>query len=124
MQTDPLGLSAGDLNFYRYTGNDPHNRTDPSGLTSALEYVHLIAENLQMIGDVTAIGICICQLFGAAADGLDGVQTSNPESCVGNLLGPAVPVPGLFGGAANSAINIVSPDGPYGLGGLSAACGK
>ncbi|WP_196349532.1 RHS repeat domain-containing protein [Planctopirus limnophila] len=28
---DPLGLEAGDSNFYRYVGNDPVNQTDPSG---------------------------------------------------------------------------------------------
>ena len=26
------GLAAGDLNFYRYVGDDPINATDPSGL--------------------------------------------------------------------------------------------
>ncbi len=29
---DPLGLAAGDTNLYRYVGNNPANRTDPSGL--------------------------------------------------------------------------------------------
>lgn len=29
---DPLGFGAGDTNLYRYVGNDPVNRTDPSGL--------------------------------------------------------------------------------------------
>ena len=31
MQTDPLGYGAG-LNWYNYTGGDPTNHTDPSGL--------------------------------------------------------------------------------------------
>jgi RHS repeat-associated protein/uncharacterized repeat protein (TIGR01451 family) len=29
---DPLQLSGGDTNFYRYAGNDPENLVDPSGL--------------------------------------------------------------------------------------------
>jgi RHS repeat-associated protein len=29
---DPLGFAAGDENLYRYVGNNPVNRTDPSGL--------------------------------------------------------------------------------------------
>ena len=31
MQTDPIGMNGG-INFYNYTGNDPVNATDPSGL--------------------------------------------------------------------------------------------
>jgi hypothetical protein len=32
MQEDPTGFDAGDVNLYRYVGNDPTNATDPSGL--------------------------------------------------------------------------------------------
>ena len=32
MQTDPLGFAAGDVNLYRYCGNEPVNFTDSSGL--------------------------------------------------------------------------------------------
>jgi RHS repeat-associated protein len=31
-QRDPIGINAGDFNFYRYTQNSPVNRADPSGL--------------------------------------------------------------------------------------------
>ena len=30
--TDPLGFAAGDANLYRYVGNDPVDKSDPSGL--------------------------------------------------------------------------------------------
>jgi len=35
LSEDPIGLAGGDSNFYRYVGNDPVNRTDPSGLRVA-----------------------------------------------------------------------------------------
>jgi RHS repeat-associated protein len=31
--TDPLGFDAGDVNLYRFVGNGPTNRVDPSGLS-------------------------------------------------------------------------------------------
>lgn len=32
LQTDPIGFEAGDVNLYRYVGNNPINYTDPLGL--------------------------------------------------------------------------------------------
>ena len=32
LSTDPLGFSAGDTNLYRYAGNNPLSRKDPSGM--------------------------------------------------------------------------------------------
>src|SRR2546423_5948560 len=32
MQSDPIGFDAGDMNLFRYCGNDPVDRTDPTGL--------------------------------------------------------------------------------------------
>ena len=36
---DPIGFAGGDANLYRYTGNSPTNRTDPSGLISSKEVI-------------------------------------------------------------------------------------
>ena len=35
LQTDPERFSAGDVNIYRYCGNDPSNAVDPDGTTYA-----------------------------------------------------------------------------------------
>lgn len=35
LQTDPTGFDAGDMNLFRYCGDDPVNRTDPLGLTDS-----------------------------------------------------------------------------------------
>ena len=32
MQSDPIGFDAGDMNLFRYCGNDPVDRSDPDGL--------------------------------------------------------------------------------------------
>ena len=32
IQRDPIGIASGDPNFYRYCGDNPVNRTDPTGL--------------------------------------------------------------------------------------------
>ena len=32
LKEDPIGTAGGDPNFYRYCGNRPTDRTDPSGL--------------------------------------------------------------------------------------------
>jgi hypothetical protein len=37
LQEDSVWFDAGDLNVYRYTGNNPVNATDPSGMTAARE---------------------------------------------------------------------------------------
>ena len=34
IEQDPIGYKAGDSNLYRFVGNNPVTRTDPSGLTS------------------------------------------------------------------------------------------
>ncbi|MCI0738940.1 MAG: Tox-REase-5 domain-containing protein, partial [Gemmataceae bacterium] len=39
---DPLGLTAGDANLYRYVHNAPINNTDPSGLSEGFRWFDLI----------------------------------------------------------------------------------
>lgn len=43
LQSDPIGFGGGDANLYRYCGNDPVNRSDPSGLqvTALMEEINV-----------------------------------------------------------------------------------
>ncbi|MDG6225788.1 MAG: RHS repeat-associated core domain-containing protein [Candidatus Thermoplasmatota archaeon] len=48
---DPMGISAGDLNLYRYVFNSPTNLVDPEGL-SAIGYAYEIGTGLIPWGDM------------------------------------------------------------------------
>jgi RHS repeat-associated protein len=47
---DPLGINSGDLNVYRYVGNNPINGSDPTGLWSPDAHDALIRHALQPCG--------------------------------------------------------------------------
>ena len=92
IQEDPAFLEGGDLNLYRYAGNDPHNRTDPSGETAAVEYQTLVTRiATQTIEQATRVGECVCKLLGAATLGLYGVQVDVSTNCA---ITSAIPRPG------------------------------
>jgi len=47
LQTDPLGLGAGDMNLFRFCGDDPVDRNDPTGLyytKQELDATHYVVE--------------------------------------------------------------------------------
>jgi RHS repeat-associated protein len=50
---DPIGFAAGDANLYRYVGNSPTNRTDPSGR----DWLDEVAGFGASIGDSMSFGI-------------------------------------------------------------------
>jgi uncharacterized protein RhaS with RHS repeats len=50
LSEDPIGLDAGDMNFYRYVGNNPVNYTDSSGL-----FLDTIADIVFVIYDIYSI---------------------------------------------------------------------
>jgi len=104
MQEDPTMFEGGDLNFYRYAGNDPHNRTDPTGEVAAVEYKSMLSEVAQKtIDDASRIGKCVCKMFGAAAVGLQGVQTSGAGDCVLELA-PRPKWPKFKAGSASGVL--------------------
>src|SRR5256885_14246706 len=47
MQSDPVGFDAGDMNLFRYCGDDPVDRSDPMGLDFTAEIVFM--ENLDRL---------------------------------------------------------------------------
>jgi uncharacterized protein RhaS with RHS repeats len=77
MQTDPVGYKD-DLNLYAYVGNDPLDRTDPTG-KSILEIGFLVAD--------------IAELGGAIASG-EGIGWAIANVAI-DAVGVASPVPGI-----------------------------
>ena len=49
LSQDPIGFNAGDANLYRYVGNGPTNKTDPSGLEE-IDGILLPVEELLKLG--------------------------------------------------------------------------
>jgi RHS repeat-associated protein len=94
MQTDPVGYDGGDLNLYAYVGDDPIDRSDPTG-NSWEDWAH---------GALTAASFCpsVCgSAFSAADAGVYGLQ--------GDKAGVAISL-----GAA--ALGVVSDAGAAKLG--------
>ena len=61
---DPIGFESGDYNLYRYVGNSPQNRTDPSGKSPAVEYATLLCEIVLPLKDaVEPLAECVKELY-------------------------------------------------------------
>ena len=57
LQEDPLWFTAGDLNVYRYTWNNPVNWTDPSGMAPANSYSQISARTQLVIFTAFALSV-------------------------------------------------------------------
>lgn len=95
IQKDPIGLKAGDTNFYRYVGNNPLNSVDPSGLDtcgvgfsiSATLFSHTLGVGVQYVWDdnggaglAGTIGYGPGGSVGLSASGVAGVSYTNANS--------------------------------------------
>ena len=71
LQTDPLGLRAGDTNLYRYVGNNAVGYIDPLGLSVTPIDGHYVSTN-ESSGERHATGLpecgCTCTCVGAQLD--------------------------------------------------------
>jgi hypothetical protein len=59
MQSDPLGFNGGDMNLFRYCGNDPVNGSDPFGLHDLGDEAELAAWNFAAFGLATTERITV-----------------------------------------------------------------
>ncbi len=57
MSRDPLGFAAGDVNLYRYVGNQPINFNDPFGLYSVNQFGYDMASFWVGVGDAASFGL-------------------------------------------------------------------
>ena len=53
ISTDPSGFSGGDANLYRYVGNDPLNKVDPTGLAARI----LGGGNVSIVGSTSLLNL-------------------------------------------------------------------
>jgi uncharacterized protein RhaS with RHS repeats len=81
LQRDPIDASSGDPNLYRYAGNDPVNRADPSGLTPG--WVH---GGLDLAGWIPGIGEA-ADLINAGLYALEGDWGNAGISALGTIPG-------------------------------------
>jgi RHS repeat-associated protein len=73
LQVDPLGFGAGDMNIYRYCGDDSVDRSDPMGLLAGFTKYQLVYDPNEKIDD-THDGYHVAGLPGFENTGRERVQ--------------------------------------------------
>ncbi|MFN8105308.1 MAG: Ig-like domain-containing protein [Acidimicrobiia bacterium] len=104
------------LNAYPYAGNDPVNKSDPSGATTMVDYSTLVQYQAETAAELAKFNKCLCAYaFGSVIDALGGIGTG-PDGKDGSLAAMRdvkIPGTGVAGdlGAGNfgeAAINSAS----------------
>lgn len=72
LEEDPIGFDAGDMDLYRYVGNDPTNATDPSGLAKLI----VVSTPSGPDGGVS-VGCRIAQIFYVSYDTVFAQNTNH-----------------------------------------------
>jgi RHS repeat-associated protein len=106
LQTDPIRFEAGDVNLYRYVGNDPVNGVDPLGLAAgwnwlpgaAIKAAGMAAQKtLKACEKLQCRKDCIACCRAASAAGVISIQAAYVYSVI-SACGPAALVGGAPGG--------------------------
>jgi hypothetical protein len=97
---DPLSYAAGDLNLYRYVGNNPANRTDPSG--HCLQTIDNIGK---IIGGISEFLV-----------GLWSMPVTGPLGALVAVHGFDVALSGLLGLLTGTSVDTVTSQGLQALG--------
>jgi RHS repeat-associated protein len=89
---DPIGLGAGDVNFYAYVGNDPVNRTDPSGLLSADYHFAITKQAAMALGYPPSVAAAMAQAVVKMDSGTQGMGANDTNiHAMGGLLLSGLP---------------------------------
>jgi RHS repeat-associated protein len=76
IQEDPTTIASGDINFYRYAFNSPHNFRDPLGTSAALESGLLDAFTAR-VEAFCAFGNCVGNLWSGVVRGVVNAETTD-----------------------------------------------
>jgi RHS repeat-associated protein len=127
LQTDPIRFDAGDINIYRYCGNDPGNGRDPMGLCPvpwSKDQLDQLENTLNSIGQavsnsVSSLGNAVANtsldVIGAAEAVAIGVGVAAAaDFAVPAALGYAVANPQQVVNAADLVVGVRDPNMPSG----------
>ena len=88
LQEDPLGYGVGELNLYRYTGNNPLIATDPFGTNTLNEYASMLEGIVERGERIQELAECIRDILEGIASviaGGGGNGGGGAACVVGNL---------------------------------------
>lgn len=87
-QEDPVRFHGGDMNLYRYVGNNPLNFRDPTGRNAAIEYLELHVSIIRP-GALCSFASCVSHLWSSVATAVINRTGTNqpPRNCALDLIG-------------------------------------